>query len=172
MSDSTTEGYVVSTAEIEGMVRNLCAYALSELDPLQRYVDLTHQQVLFQGMVDAIRKARGRALADVLVSGASPADVVSKTNLTTPLQVTKLVKMAGEADRVKAAAKPPPVKEIKPANGKGRLAAMLPPVAGPHERRILTAAERTALGLPPEGPIPRKKAAPRKKSAARPAAAD
>ena len=170
MSDSTTEGYVVSAAEIEGMVRNLCAYALSELDPLQRYLDLTHQQVLFEGMAEAIRKARGRALADFLVAGATPAQVVAKTNLTTPLQISKLVKAAGEAERVKAAGKPAPDKPAKAA-GKGRLAAMLPPVAGAAERRVLTPAERVALGLPPEGPIPRpkspaKKAASRKKPAA------
>jgi len=158
MSDTTTEGYVVSTAEIEGMVRNLCAYALGELDPLQRYLDLTHQQVLFEGMVDAIRQARGRALADVLVSGMSPADVVSKTNLTNPLQVTKLIKAAGEAERVKAAGKPPADK-AKPAKANGRLAAMLPPVAAAAERRVLTPAERVALGLPPEGPIPRPRSA-------------
>jgi hypothetical protein len=164
MTDSTTEGYAVSTAEIEGMVRNLCAYALSELDPLQRYLDLTHQQVLFEGMAEVIRRARGRALADVLVSGVSAADIVTKTNLTTPLQITKLIKAAGEVERVKAASKPPPDKAAKATKSKGRLAAMLPPPAGPAERRVLTAAERLALGLPPEGPIPRpKKAAPRKK---------
>src|SRR5262245_7130823 len=135
MSDSTTEGCMVSAAEIDGMVRNLCAYALSELDPLQRYTELTHQQVLFEGMAEAIRMARGRALADVLVTGASPADIVSKTNLTNPLQVSKLVKAAGQAERVKAAAKPPQDKPAKATKGKGRLAAMLPPVAAPAERR-------------------------------------
>lgn len=157
MSDTTTEGYVVSAHEIDGMVRNLCAYALSELDPVQRYLDLTHQQVLFQGMVEAIQRARGRAIADVLVAGMSADEVISKTNLTTPLQVTKLLKVSGETDRVKDATKPAKApkatKAAKPAKavkGGGRSAAMLPPVGGPGERRILTPDELAALGLPPK----------------------
>jgi hypothetical protein len=181
MSDTTTEGYTVSAAEIDGMVRNLCAYALSELDPVQRYIDLTHQQVLFQGMVEAIQRARGRAIADVLVAGMSADEIVSKTNLTTPLQVTKLVKAAGDVERVKAATKPAkavkPPKAVKAAKGGGRSAAMLPPVAAaPGERRVLTAEERAALGLPalkapasPSAPakpaVPTKPVAPAKQAA-------
>lgn len=159
MSDATTEGYTVTAAEVDGMVRNLCAYALSEPDPLQRYVDLTHQQVLFQGIVEALQRKRGQALADVMVSGMSAAEVVAKTNLTAPTQLTKLIKIAGETERVKTAtAKPPATKS------KRRTLNMLPPVTGPAERRVLTAEERIALGLPPEGPIPRKETAkPRKK---------
>ena len=159
MSDATTEGYTVTAAEIEGMVRNLCAYALSEPDPLQRYVDLTHQQVLFEGIVEALQRKRGQALADLMISGTPAAEVVAKTNLTTPAQLTKLIKVAGETERVKTAtAKPPATKS------KGRTLNMLPPVAAPAERRVLTAAERIALGLPADGPIPRKEAAkPRKK---------
>jgi hypothetical protein len=161
MTDPTTEGYTVTAAEIDGMVRNLCAYALSEPDPLQRYIDLTHQQVLFEGIVAALQRKRGSALADFMIGGASAADVVAKTNLTTPLQLNKLIKAAGEGDRVKAAtAKKPPAA----AKAKGRSLTMLPPVAAPTERRVLTAEERRALGLPPDGPIPRKAAkAPRKK---------
>jgi len=45
MIDKTTEGFDATPGEIEGMLRNLCAYALSEPDPLERYVNLTHQQV-------------------------------------------------------------------------------------------------------------------------------
>lgn len=159
MTDPTTEGYTVTAAEIDGMVRNLCAYALSEPDPLQRYVDLTHQQVLFEGIVAALQRKRGSALADFMIAGASAADVVAKTNLTTPLQLNKLVKAAGETDRIKAAT------AKKPPSGKprGRSLNMLPPVAAPAERRILTAEERLALGLPPEGPIPRTPAKPRRK---------
>lgn len=158
MSDPTTEGYTVTAAEIDGMVRNLCAYALSEPDPLQRYVDLTHQQVLFEGIVAALQRKRGSALADLMVAGAAAADVVAKTNLTTPLQVNKLLKAAGETDRVKAATR-------KPASGKarGRSLKMLPPAASPAERRVLTAAERLALGLPADGPIPRTPGKPRRK---------
>jgi len=63
MKDPTTEGYEVSADEIDGMVRNLCAYALGEPHPLHRYLDLTHQQVLFDGMAEALRKESDTSLA-------------------------------------------------------------------------------------------------------------
>src|SRR5262245_57102723 len=106
MNDPTTEGYAATPAEIAGMLRNICASALTEPDPMQRYVELTHQQVLFQGMVEAIRRERGRALADLLVAGMPAAQVAAKTNLATEPKVRKLVSSAGEAERVKAAARP------------------------------------------------------------------
>jgi len=103
MKDPTTEGYEVSADEIDGMVRNLCAYALGEPHPLHRYLDLTHQQVLFDGMADALRKERGKALAALLIAGATAVEIVERTNLTKALDVTKLVKAAGEAEHVKQA---------------------------------------------------------------------
>jgi hypothetical protein len=103
MKDPTTEGYEVSAAEIDGMVRNLCAYALGEPHPLHRYLDLTHQQVLFDGMVDALRKERGKALAALLIAGATAEEIVERTNLTKPLDVAKLVRAAGETEHVKQA---------------------------------------------------------------------
>jgi hypothetical protein len=103
MKDPTTEGYEVSADEIDGMVRNLCAYALGEPHPLHRYLDLTHQQVLFDGIADALRKERGKALAALLIAGATAEEIVERTNLTKALDVTKLVKAAGEAEHVKQA---------------------------------------------------------------------
>jgi septal ring factor EnvC (AmiA/AmiB activator) len=103
MKDPTTEGYEVSADEIDGMVRNLCAYALGEPHPLHRYLDLTHQQVLFDGMADALRKERGKALAALLIAGATAEEIVERTNLTKALDVTKLVKAGGEAEHVKQA---------------------------------------------------------------------
>lgn len=180
MTDSTTEGYVATTAEIDGMVRNLCAYALSEPDTLLRYADLTHQQVLFDGIVAAIRRERGRALADLIVAGTPLADVATKTNLATPARVRKLISAAGETERVTAATARQPAKRSRktvppsparvtvppmaagtsPATATDPVAptgaaATPPPVATPTGKRVLTAAERVALGLPAEGPIPR-----------------
>lgn len=168
MTDPTTEGYTATEAEIEGMVRNLCAYALSEPDPLQRYVDLTHQQVLFDGIVAAIRRERGRALADLLVAGVPVADVAKKTNLATEPRVRKLVSGAGETARVKAAvaarkaasAKAAHPKAAKPggtpkAAPKRHAVSMVPTLDVPTGKRVLTPAERVALGLPADGPIPR-----------------
>jgi len=103
MKDPTTEGYEVRADEIDRMIRNLCAYALGEPDPLRRYLDLTHQQVLFDGMADALRKERGKALAALLISGTTAEQIVERTNLTKALDVTKLVKAAGEAEHVKQA---------------------------------------------------------------------
>jgi hypothetical protein len=103
MKDPTTEGYEVTAAEIDGMVRNLCAYALGEPHPLRRYLDLTHQQVLFDGMADALRKERGKALAALLIAGATAEEIVERTNLTKALDVTKLVRAAGETEHVKQA---------------------------------------------------------------------
>ena len=161
MTDPTTDGYAATPAEIDGMVRNLCAYALSEPDPMQRYVDLTHQQVLFDGIVAAIRLARGRALADLIVDGMPPAEVAAKTNLATPTRVRSLISAAGETERVKQAAarrsaKPAKAaKAAKPAKKPALAVEIPPPTAIPNGRRVLTAAERVALGLPPEGPISR-----------------
>jgi hypothetical protein len=188
MPDSTTEGYPVSAAEIEGMVRNLCAYALGEPDPLRRYEDLTHQQVLFDGMVAAIQRQRGRALADLMVAGSSVEKVVAATNLTTVAQVRKLIKVADETERVKAAT------AVKPADRRRAKAAAVEPaadpavepsaepaaeaapveeaVAGPvaqpfpavafSDRRVMTAADRLALGLPVDGAGSRERPRPRR----------
>jgi hypothetical protein len=168
LPDVTTEGYFATPAEIEGMLRNLCAYALSEPDPLERYVDLTQQQVLFEGLVEAISRERGRALADLLIAGMPIADVAAHTNLKTIPKVRKMVGAAGETERVKeatarnaatrkAAGKPAAGKPAaraattagKAAAGKGsaqRPADMLPPqLSG---SRLLTEADLIALGLP------------------------
>lgn len=161
MSDPTTEGYTVAAAEIEAMVRNLCAYALGEPDPWQRYADLTHQQVLFDGIVAALQRERGRTLADLAVSGVPVTEVATKTNLATVPRVRKLISLAGETERVRLAAKPPPAAaKLKKAKEKPAEEAVPPPVATtpvvtPSAERMLTAAERIELGLPAEGPIPR-----------------
>lgn len=155
MKDPTTEGYEVSTAEIDGMVRNLCGYALGEPQPLRRYLDLTHQQVLFEGMAEALRRERGKALAALLIAGATAEEIVERTNLTKALDVTKLVRAAGEAENVKQARKRAAAKVAKP----GVKRAVLPEIP-PGTRRVLTAEELKALT--------RAAAAPKKK---RPASA-
>ena len=70
MMDRTTDGYTVDDDEIQRMLRNLCGYALGEPDPLERYRDLTHQQVLFDGLVAALRRERGHARAALTAGGA------------------------------------------------------------------------------------------------------
>jgi hypothetical protein len=175
MTDPTTEGFVATPAEIEGMVRNLCAYALSEPDPLQRYVDLTYQQVLFEGIAAAIRGERGRALADLVVAGMPVAEVAAKTKLATAPRVRKLISVAGETERVKAATARRPAARTRAKKAVATPAAEAettsaavtpPPAAAPTGKRVLTAAERVALGLPADGPIPRARPRRRKRASA------
>jgi len=184
LPESTTEGFFATPAEIEGMVRNLCAYALSEPDPMQRYVELTQQQVLFEGMTEAISRERGRALADLLVAGVPIADAAAKTNLKTIPKVRKMIALAGETERVKeatarnaaarkAAGKPGARKAATngttangtAANGTTASGAAAKPTAEalPEHltgRRLLTEADLIALGLP-TGRRPAKKASRR-----------
>ena len=172
-----------SPDEVERMMRNLCAYALSEPDPMQRYVELTQQQVLFEGMTEAISRERGRALADLLVAGVPIADAAAKTNLKTIPKVRKMIALAGETERVKeatarnAAARKAATKAAgKPgarkaatngtaANGTTANGAAAKPAAEalPEHltgRRLLTEADLIALGLP-TGRRPAKKASRR-----------
>jgi hypothetical protein len=163
MSDQTTEGYEATPAEIEGMVRNLCAYALSEPEPVQRYVELTHQQVLFEGMVEAIRRERGRVLADLVIAGVPAEKLAADTGLGTVVKVRKLISAAGETDRVQAPAKEGPAEPLPLP-----LPPPLPPhLAAPTAKRLLTEADRIALGLPVEPvPVPPPKRVKKKKVAA------
>ena len=145
MKDPTTEGYEVSAHEIDGMVRNLCAYALGEPQPLHRYLELTHQQVLFDGMADALRKERGKALAALLIAGATAEEIVERTNLTKALDVGKLVKAAGEAEHVKQALRAAVNAERKAAaETKKREAAVAADVK--RSAAAAAAAERKAAG--------------------------
>ena len=149
MKDPTTEGYEVSTAEIDGMVRNLCGYALGEPQPLHRYLDLTHQQVLFEGMAEALRSERGKALAALLIAGATAEQIVERTNLTKALDVTKLVRAAGEAERVKQTLSAAAKKQTAATKAAKRTA--LPEIP-PGTRRVLTADELKALTRAPARP--------------------
>jgi hypothetical protein len=147
-----------SPDEVERMMRNLCAYALSEPDPLQRYLNLTHQQEVFAGVVSALQAERGRALADVADTGVPLDRIVEKAGLSTPAQVRSLVKAADRklprassksaGKTVGKAAVKPPVKSRSPQMPTLPLSARA--IDG---SRVLTAEERVALGLPATGSI-------------------
>jgi hypothetical protein len=174
MTDPTTEGFEATPAEIEGMVRNLCAYALSEPDPTQRYVELTRQQALFEGMVEAIRRERGRVLAGLVADGVPEAELVANSKLGTMVKVRKLISVAGETERVqeavaaRKAAEREAAKAAKAASKDGGVEKTPLPMplpehlAAPTTKRLLTDADRVALGLPVEIP-PRRR--PRKATA-------
>ena len=145
-----------SPDEVERMMRNLCAYALSEPDPLRRYLDLTHQQQVFEGLAAALLRERGGALADMAELGVPLDRIVQGAKLTTPQQVRTLVKAAGRT--LPRARKQAPKKA---AAKTGSAARGLPAITSDGRgSRMLTAAERKALGLPALKPI---KAIPRQR---------
>jgi hypothetical protein len=132
-------------------------------------------RVLFDGMADALRKERGKALAALLIAGATAEEIVERTSLTKALDVTKLVKAAGEAEHVKRALSAAANAERKAAaEGKrqeaaaaaaarreaaaatkaskpGKTPASLPEIP-PGMRRVLTADELKALAQVPARP--------------------
>jgi hypothetical protein len=65
MTDKTTGGYEADPTHVDALLRNHCGYHLAEPDPLERYHELTQAQVLYDALVAAIRRERGRALAEL-----------------------------------------------------------------------------------------------------------
>lgn len=102
MVDKTTEGVVAQPEEVEAVLHNLCGYHLSERDPLHRYTVLTQEQVLYDALVAAIRRERGRALAELVNSGHTMTHVAAMTNLRTRQRVQRLIAIAKAADEAVA----------------------------------------------------------------------
>jgi hypothetical protein len=94
VTDRTTAGHNVSPAEIEARLHNLCGYHLAEPDPLTRYAVLTQEQALYEGLVTAIRRERGRALAEVTRSGRTLAEVAAVTRIGSGERVHRLISMS------------------------------------------------------------------------------
>src|SRR6266545_4935069 len=152
--------------EIDGMVRNLCAYALGEPHPLHRYLDLTHQQVLFDGMADALRKERGKALAALLIAGATAeakkreAAAAAEVKRSAAAAAAAGRKAVAEAKRQEAAAAAAARREAAAAtkaSRPGKTRAALPEIP-PGTRRVLTADELKALAEVPAQPKKRRRA--------------
>jgi hypothetical protein len=102
MADKTTEGVVAEPEEVEALLHNLCGYHLAERDPVFRYTVLTREQVLYDGLVAAIRRERGRALAEIVGKGQSMTQVAATTNLRTRQRVQRLIAIAKAADEAVA----------------------------------------------------------------------
>jgi hypothetical protein len=100
--DKTTEGVVAEPEEVEAVLHNLCGYHLAERDPIHRYTVLTREQVLYDGLVTAIRRERGRALAEIVGTGQSMTQVAAMTNLRTRQRVQRLIAIAKAADEAVA----------------------------------------------------------------------
>ena len=102
MIDKTTEGVLAEPDEVEAVLHSLCGYHLAERDPVFRYTVLTREQVLYDALVAAIRRERGRALAEIVSGGQTMTQVAAMTNLRTRQRVQRLIAVARAADEAMA----------------------------------------------------------------------
>jgi hypothetical protein len=93
MTDRTTAGIEAEPEEVEALLHNLCGFHLAERDPVARYTVLTREQVLYDALVEAIKRERGRALAELVNQGHRPVDVAKMTGLRTRQQVQRLIQL-------------------------------------------------------------------------------
>jgi hypothetical protein len=102
MIDKTTVGVTAEPEEVEAVLHNLCGYHLAERDPLFRYTVLTREQVLYDALVAAIKRERGRALSELVASGTTMTHAAQMTNLTSRQQVQRLIAIARAAEEAAA----------------------------------------------------------------------
>jgi hypothetical protein len=102
MIDKTTQGITAEPEEVEAVLHNLCGYHLSEPDALARYQVLTREQVLYDALVAAIKRERGRALADLVATGQTLTQVAAATNLGTRQRVQRMIAAVKAADEAAA----------------------------------------------------------------------
>src|ERR1700730_10672707 len=102
MIDKTTVGVTAEPEEVEAVLHNLCGYHLAERDPLFRYTVLTREQVLYDALVAAIKRERGRALSELVATGTTMTHAAQMTNLTSRQQVQRLIAIARAAEEAAA----------------------------------------------------------------------
>jgi hypothetical protein len=102
MIDKTTAGITAEPEEVEAVLHNLCGYHLAERDPVFRYTVLTREQVLYDALVAAIKRERGRALSELVASGTTLTHAAQITNLSSRQQVQRLIKIAQAAEAAAA----------------------------------------------------------------------
>jgi hypothetical protein len=103
MTDKTTAGIVAEPEEVEALLHNLCGFHLAERDPVARYTVLTREQVLYDALVEAIKRERGRALAELVNKGHRLNEVAAMTGLRTRQQVQRLIQVAAAGEQTPAA---------------------------------------------------------------------
>ena len=94
MTDRTTAGVEPEPDEVEALLHNLCGFHLADRDPVSRYAVLTREQALYEALAEAIRRERGRALAELVARGHRPTEVATLTGLRTRQQVQRLVQLS------------------------------------------------------------------------------
>lgn len=92
MADPTTAGYEAEPTQVAALLQLHCGYHLAEADPLRRYIELTHAQVLYDALVQAIRRERGKALADMITEGTPVPEIADLTRLGTRQRVQALLR--------------------------------------------------------------------------------
>jgi len=104
MTDKTTAGIEAEPDEVEALLHNLCGFHLAERDPVARYTVLTREQVLYDALVQAIKRERGRALAELVNRGHRLTEVAAMTGLRSRQQVQRLIQFGNAAQRSAGAA--------------------------------------------------------------------
>lgn len=82
--------YEVEPHEVEALLSTLLGDVLAETDPLRRYHELTRAQVLYDRLVSAIKRERGRVLAD-LAEGRTRQEVAELAGLGSRQRVDQLI---------------------------------------------------------------------------------
>ncbi len=103
MTDRTTAGIEAEPDEVEALLHNLCGFHLAERDPVARYTVLTREQVLYDALAMAIKRERGRALAELVSRGHRLTEIATLTGLRTRQQVQRLIRVGTAADRASSA---------------------------------------------------------------------
>src|SRR5689334_20304266 len=96
-TDKTTDGVDAEPEEVEALLHNLCGFHLAERDPVFRYTVLTREQVLYNALADAIKRERGRALAELVERGHKLTEVAELTGLGTRQRVQRLIQLGAAA---------------------------------------------------------------------------
>lgn len=97
----TTAGYEAEPHEVEALLTNLCGDILEEKDPLVRYTILTKEQALYDALVSAIKRERGKALAEMVATAretkpavAAKQSIAEAVGLGTRQRVEQLIAAA------------------------------------------------------------------------------
>jgi hypothetical protein len=88
--------YEIEPHEVDALLENLLGDVLAETDDLIRYETLTREQALYDALVSAIKRERGKALAK-LSEGRTKQDVAELVSLGTRQRVGQLIAAARAA---------------------------------------------------------------------------
>jgi hypothetical protein len=98
MTDRTTDGIQAEPEEVEALLHNLMGFHLADRDPVSRYEVLTREQVLYDALVEAIKRERGRALAELADRGHKLTQIAVLTGLRTRQQVQRLIQVGTDRE--------------------------------------------------------------------------